>query len=339
MRRASHLLAIVGITAASLTGATAASAASTCHGLPTTTAEHGGTITGTERRDVILLTRAGTIDARGGDDVICGSRFADVIDGGPGRDVVIAGRGDDVIHGGSGRDHLFGEGGADTLHGGRHRDLIVGGAGADRLPRQNPDLIAPGQFGISVLLPPETVEDLRAADLAIGVTRTTTSPIPLAQAVVPFPQTTMGLGDYLAFASPTVPDAGAVLAAVYEQEAAFGSIWGIGGSGPPVLMPETGPANAISILNRNFEPKTGGIAQAISAWSGEKAAPILASTIPGDSTQAFVPSSTVAIFPTSDRVGTILGALPTGSAVSSVTPAQPTATFTWDATTGTFVAG
>ncbi|HVE91182.1 MAG TPA: hypothetical protein VNE62_02625 [Actinomycetota bacterium] len=93
------------------------------------------------RTAVITVARC-TIDARGavsgrsivgtaGNDVICGSRFADAIDGRGGNDVIFAGGGADAVNGGSGNDLIFGGAGADALRGGLGFDVIDGGSQSD----------------------------------------------------------------------------------------------------------------------------------------------------------------------------------------------------------------
>lgn len=57
-----------------------------------------------------------------GDDVILGSRFADIIAGYGG---------DDVLNGGYGNDRIYGGAGDDSVAGGRGRDILRGEAGAD----------------------------------------------------------------------------------------------------------------------------------------------------------------------------------------------------------------
>lgn len=84
--------------------------------------------------------RYATIVGTTGQDVIKGSKFADVIAtlGGPdrvngarGNDRICGGRGRDKLIGGAGRDRLFGQQGADALRGGKGRDRLRGGPGRD----------------------------------------------------------------------------------------------------------------------------------------------------------------------------------------------------------------
>src|SRR4051812_42112881 len=90
-------------------------ATSMCHGHPVTqvvTSHSAHTVFGTAHRDVILVTDSGhVIKARGGDDLVCGSR------------------GDDVLRGGAGDDELFGGSGRDVEHGGPGDDFVRGNAG------------------------------------------------------------------------------------------------------------------------------------------------------------------------------------------------------------------
>lgn len=100
-----------------------------CKGRKATVKAHKGLIVGTQKADVIVATGRSRIVALGGNDLICGSRFADVIDAGAGHDTVFAGQGNDRISGGPGRDRIFGEGGNDRLNGGKHVDQLYGGPG------------------------------------------------------------------------------------------------------------------------------------------------------------------------------------------------------------------
>jgi Ca2+-binding RTX toxin-like protein len=74
---------------------------------------------GTNGDDVIWISNDRLYDGtaivygRGGNDVICGSRFGDQIHGGSG---------DDLIYGVGGKDVIWGDGGADIVYGGAGRD-------------------------------------------------------------------------------------------------------------------------------------------------------------------------------------------------------------------------
>ena len=98
--------------------ALSAQAVPTCNGLP-------ATIVGTQGDDIIRGTR--------GADVIVGLGGNDRIRGGRGADVICGGRGRDRIWGETGPDTIFGEGGNDRIDGGRSTDVINGGNGFDRL--------------------------------------------------------------------------------------------------------------------------------------------------------------------------------------------------------------
>ena len=136
--RRSLLLAAAALAlpaAASAAPVLAPAAKATCHGYPVTTGKSSGVITGTAKRDVIRLTGPGRVRSGAGDDIICGSRFADVIEAGAGRDVVLGGAGHDRIHGGAGDDALLGEGDNDHVEGGPGADTLMGGAGRNRVVR------------------------------------------------------------------------------------------------------------------------------------------------------------------------------------------------------------
>ncbi len=76
-----------------------------------------------------------------GDDLLIGTKYADMISGGAGNDVIDGGAGDDYLDGGDGDDVLIGGSGVDHLFGGAGNDLfkvgsldgdvISGGAGKD----------------------------------------------------------------------------------------------------------------------------------------------------------------------------------------------------------------
>lgn len=112
------------LTAAALLGLTlltpaqtATAAAETCLGRPATVVGTGPTVTGTEGRDVIVSGTATTIEALGGDDVVCVSRPGQApvvlaVDAGTGRDMVVVEPSDVVatgsrFDGGRGRDQLI----------------------------------------------------------------------------------------------------------------------------------------------------------------------------------------------------------------------------------------
>ncbi|MEM9552012.1 MAG: fasciclin domain-containing protein, partial [Pseudomonadota bacterium] len=76
------------------------------------------------------------------DELLIGSRKADLIEGGGGNDKIFGlkgpddlfgGDGNDKIFGGKGHDDLFGGEGDDRLFGGRGKDYLNGGAGDDKL--------------------------------------------------------------------------------------------------------------------------------------------------------------------------------------------------------------
>lgn len=155
--------------------APADSARPTCHGYPVTITASRGDITGTARRDVIRLTGPGHVRSGAGDDIICGSRFADQVDAGAGHDVVLGGHGHDRIRGGAGSDVLFGEGGDDHLEGGPGGDTLMGGTGRDRVVRHRErrareagiwppfaDTVVPGSVAVSIRVDPEDVQELWA---------------------------------------------------------------------------------------------------------------------------------------------------------------------------------
>ena len=142
---------VLGVIATQSTVANAATP--TCDGKKATIVSGASSIRGTNHRDVIVVTGSGahTVNARGGNDIICGSAGVDtinggsgkdkifgfggndVINGGSGADVISGGDGDDVESGNSGNDTITGDAQDDTLSGGTGADVLSGGAGADAI--------------------------------------------------------------------------------------------------------------------------------------------------------------------------------------------------------------
>src|SRR3954447_21227539 len=88
------------------------------------------TVRGTNHRDVIVIHEAGhVVNARGGDDLVCGSSGHDVVNGGAGDDRLLGRGGDDRLTGGRGDDDLVGGLGEDIEHGDAGDDRLVGQAG------------------------------------------------------------------------------------------------------------------------------------------------------------------------------------------------------------------
>lgn len=135
-----------------------------CLGKTATIAQHRGAITGTPFDDVIVLTGRGRVDARGGNDIVCGSPAADVIAGGPGNDVVLAGAGNDIASGGPGNDQLHGEVGDDALTGGPGADQVFGAVGTDKVSGGvGPDTISQDGKVVLINVNSEDLEMLRLA--------------------------------------------------------------------------------------------------------------------------------------------------------------------------------
>lgn len=110
---------------------------------------YGVNVTGTAGRDLIFLAGGGSVDAKGGDDCIVGSKYADSINGGAGNDVIIAngwgdsvqgGDGNDTIYGGDGGASLLGGNGNDTIYSPGWGDYVDGGAGVDTCSGVNCEL-------------------------------------------------------------------------------------------------------------------------------------------------------------------------------------------------------
>ena len=69
---------------------------------------------GPEGDDVLTINSPGTLDGKGGNDVINGSAGHDTLYGGAGNDKLYGNAGNDILDGGSGNDHLEGGAGDDT---------------------------------------------------------------------------------------------------------------------------------------------------------------------------------------------------------------------------------
>jgi len=112
-----------------------AATVATCNGARATIVSSAAIVTGTPGRDVIVGTRrvGQTINALGGNDIICASSGPDVVNGGAGADIINGGAGADTVLGGTGTDTVQGGAGADTVHGDTGNDRIDGGAGNDRI--------------------------------------------------------------------------------------------------------------------------------------------------------------------------------------------------------------
>jgi uncharacterized repeat protein (TIGR01451 family) len=88
-----------------------------------------------------------TIRGTSGDDVICGSPFADTINAGAGADFVFAGAGNDSVSGKDGPDKIFGGDGKDTLQGDAGDDQVYGGADNDKITTGDGIDLADGRSG------------------------------------------------------------------------------------------------------------------------------------------------------------------------------------------------
>lgn len=258
----------------------------TCHGLPVTTTADRGEITGTARRDVIRLNAAGHVRSGAGDDVICGSRFADRIEAGAGHDVVLAGAGHDRVRGGVGSDVLMGERGHDHLEGGLGGDILMGGPGKDRIVRERAargprgsaretgiwppftDTVVPGNNAVSIITDPQSIDQIWAGQgsfvfdwLPIGALPQMPPGVTLAwQAIRPLPTTFVPVpDDWSVFASgPGAQFAG------FGQFQYSSTTWGAGWAvGPDNLLGPQGSApngDSVSVMNNSMQTVLTGLA-------------------------------------------------------------------------------
>ena len=265
----------------------------TCHGLPVTTTADRGEITGTARRDVIRLNAAGHVRSGAGDDVICGSRFADRIEAGAGHDVVLAGAGHDLVRGGVGSDVLMGEAGHDHLEGGLGGDTLMGGPGNDRIVRERAargphgsaretgiwppftDIVVPGNNAVSIITDSQSLSQIWAGQgsfvfdwLPIGTLPQVPPGVTLAWQVIrqPTPATLVPVpDDWSVFVSGPVPPP-----IPGQQLAGFGQFqysnttWGAGWAvGPDNLLGPQGSApngDSVSVMNNSMQTVLTGLA-------------------------------------------------------------------------------
>ena len=125
---------------------------------------------GTPRNDVIVGLRGHySIDARGGDDLICAGGGWDEIKGGPGNDKIRGGGGIEDVSGGGGHDSIWGGAGpVDELHGDGGNDRLFGGPGTDDVLLGGPgDDVMNGGRGRDIVLFAESPQGVHA-DLGTG---------------------------------------------------------------------------------------------------------------------------------------------------------------------------
>ena len=125
MRRASTLLAVVGVLVATFALAAPATASPT-----------GCDISGTSGDDNLPGTPGDeTICGFAGHDTVFGHNGDDTVRGGPGNDRVNGGQGDDILKGQKGNDNLQGDDGVSG------NDVVIGGPGFDRCTADSGDLV------------------------------------------------------------------------------------------------------------------------------------------------------------------------------------------------------
>lgn len=341
--------ALVALATLALLPAGASAQKPTCHGLPVTITKSKGLIIGTPKRDVIRLTGRGTVLGRGGNDVICGSRFADRINGGTGNDVVLGGGGPDRIHGGLGGDQLFGENGGDWINGGPGRNTIVPGAGRNTVvparrggpaARQALNTVIPGTYAVSVAIPPQGTFQFGEQGMEIGLARVTQPPlVPIAATAPALQYTGFALGDYGVSLSggPLVP--GAIPRTLQIESASIGTGWTI--TPANLLTMNFGSGNPVGMLveSESQGMTTVGLAQDIAPFGSPPSfGEILYDTLEPFETVTLIPPSTIALFTTPQGSnGLLLPELPQSAAIVRVTRANPTAAFSWSPADGRFV--
>ncbi len=346
------LLALAALATLALLPTGASAETATCHGLPVTTTKSKGLIVGTPKRDVIRLTGRGVVRSRGGDDVICGSRFADRINTGTGNDVVLGGRGADRIRGGLGADRLFGEAGNDWIDGGPGRNTIIPGAGRntvvpqkrrDRATRQFLPMlntVVPGTFAVSIVLPPQGTAQLLQGGMEIGLSRVTQANlIPVAATSSPLQYTGFTLGEYgvSTSAGPLVP--GASPMTLQMKFTTLGSVWSVNQEGLLTPAEGSGTPTGVTVQSAYQGLMSVGLAQDIAPFGSPPSFDeILYATLDPFETATLVPPPTVAVFATErGSAGTLLFVLPPSTAIDRVTRTNPTAAFSWSPQEGRFI--
>lgn len=338
MRTITRLALLVASAFVVLVAAASASAAATCHGLTVTTHRHAGLVQGTPGRDIILLTGAGTVQAGAGDDLICGSKRADVIDGGPGSDLIVAGAGADRITGGTGRDRIFGEAGVDRIDGGSGRDVVSSGSDRRIRPRQLGDYADGSAFGISLYIQPSSLEALMESESTIGIIRSASYPAPVwATLTMPLMMNAITWpGPYAAWASGNgalFPGMQVSPQSTLETSLGSGASWdGSGG-----LSATAGAqSNAITVFNNTFQQISAGLSQAVVVDGRLSGAPQpqTATALYGQMAGVFKPTQTVTLFATQQPVQPGLLAFSAqqfGQTITvTLTPTNPTARIAYD---------
>jgi len=132
------IVAVAGVALAGLGAGTVHAAGKTktsCAGRAATIVSASPVIYGTEFNDVIVVIGIGThtVQALGGDDIICGANSVDIVYGGHGNDRIDGRNGDDVLSGDLGDDIIFGNNGDDSIVGGEGRDYLFGLNGIDHI--------------------------------------------------------------------------------------------------------------------------------------------------------------------------------------------------------------
>ncbi|MBB4039267.1 hypothetical protein GGR34_000902 [Microvirga flocculans] len=101
--------------------------------------------------EITGTSKANTIDALAGHDLISGLGGNDKLTGGTGDDTVDGGLGNDALYGGLGDDFMEGGDGADRLYGGAGFDILYGGAGNDQVRGDDDEDMLYGDEGNDLL--------------------------------------------------------------------------------------------------------------------------------------------------------------------------------------------
>jgi Ca2+-binding RTX toxin-like protein len=111
------------------------------------------------------------INAGAGDDIVKGSKIADVINGGAGDDRLFGASGDDILTGGTDNDYLDGGAGSDTVNGNNGDDTILAGLGNDFLfgDAGNDVFLVTGSIGFDAFNGGTGIDTIRAGSNAAQI--------------------------------------------------------------------------------------------------------------------------------------------------------------------------
>jgi hypothetical protein len=318
------VLGITGLTQVNLSAGHATQIAApstghlTCFGKDSTIADHSGTVIGTPRNDVIVLTGQGRVRAGAGNDLICGSKEPDTISGGAGDDTIFGREGADVIKGGPGADEMFGDLGNDDLRGGPGADNVQGGPGSNvMLGGTGVDVTAATDVGISLIASQADISTLRSAGQSIVIA---TPAQPGAGGIVtvwgnlaPMMSNFIGLSaNYEVFALANPPVASSVLPDMTGTTVTLGQSMTVNGA-RTFAASGTGAPGVVTVKGAGGLPgqQWVGLGQKGSVSGSPIVGPVGLSTVVANAATTLAPAGSALLFTASGlRSGSILGGAP-----------------------------